>query len=984
MIKTDKRLIAVVLTVVLIFTLTLAASGSPGVASVSYEQSEDYASILSVEDIPGDMVPDIIREHDEESVLIKLCEDASLDELNSYLRYADSVKSVTVTEEDVYLGTVKLYLRDNVDTGEAIVQLSSIPLISYAQPNYIYHIPEDPEGGHRSLMIEGRETSRISVSASSLASVSVNDPYINDCWYLPSVSACEAWDVQKTEKKVTVAVIDGGFNIDHPDLKENIVGYYDAAGDGIEGGQGSELVRNHGSHVCGIIAAKANNNKGIAGVSYDAGLFPVNAAKKESKGELLESNILKGFECILKNREKYNIRAINMSLAVELNLEYKDFITKPGYYDILMNECVLGAYDEGIVTIFAAGNSAHIFGGPFFGAWGDAVARSIEVISLGNGTYDEHSQKVLLDEPLSRSYFSNYNMPGQTTKDISAPGWNILSSGFNNYYFYSGTSMAAPVVSGVAALVLAARPDLTVAQLTDILLSSAVDMGDPGWDEGYGFGEMNAYNAVKLAKDGFVFNGGTELKKGETLTLTPSRSGNYRWETSDEAVATVDKGVIKGVGSGVVRITAFDERGFSLTRSIAVIDAGFNGPDSIRAGEKADLSFDFEPKDGIIWSIDNSDSSVLKVDLLKEKVEIDDYKKIIYRYYSLELTGLKPGKARVTYSYGSVSYSKDITVLPKEGEALSNIVTEDEMTLLNDPGVSAISKNEILTGLDKAIDSRVSSTSTVFFDSVEKNKDGVKKYRVMISMNGALRADGRKHVYYRNKIGSSKINDIDVKVFYCEKNSEYAASPPSDDSVSSFGSEGWKEAKVKKVKIKNAKNASFDCFGRMSGNIKGIGKAAYLSGIVLEDKELNKTLGKALNKTIRDLQKKLRSNKGSTFTDGDLKKPGAGTELGLVIPVYPLFIGGINNTETYLDGNGKENSCSFEKGTFNKDKMKLKNAEVNIRYSGGKQKRLKLKYSKAKDKDFKADVNFNTSSEGSVTLEGSGNYFGFVEYQTAF
>ena len=954
---TEKKLTAIILTTALTLTMTLAASGSNGEAQASSYEDEYCASILSVSEIPEETVPDIKAEHDTESVLIRLHEDASLNELNRYLRFADSVKSVTVTEDDVHLNTVKLELRDNVDTGTAMAQLSSIPLISYAQPDYIYHIPEDE-------MVNYGSSSHPETDEGRKNTASVNDPYINDCWYLQSVSACEAWDVQKTEKKVTVAVIDGGFNINHPDLKDNIVGYYDAAGDGIEGGQGSELVINHGSHICGIIAAKANNNKGIAGVSYDAGLFPVNVAKKESKGELLESNILKGFECILKNREKYNIRAINMSLAADLNLEYKDFITKPGYYDILMNECILSAYDEGIVTIFSAGNSANIFGGPFFGNWGDAIARSIEVISLGNGTYDEHSKEVLLDEPLSRSYFSNYNMPGQTTKDISAPGWEILSSGFNDYYFYSGTSMAAPVVSGVAALVLAARPDLTVAQLTDILLSSAVDMGDPLWDEGYGFGELNAYNAVKLAKDGFEFDGGTELKKGETLTLTPSRSGNYRWETSDEAVATVDKGVIKGVGSGVVRITAFDERGFSLTRSIAVIDAEFNGPDSIRVGEKAGLSFDFEPKDGIIWTLDISDRSVLKADHTKTEIERYGEKDIIDSHYSLEISGLKPGKARVTYSYGSVSYSKDITVVPSEGEALSNIVTENEMALLNDPNVSALSKNKILSGLDTAIESRVSSTSEVVFDSAitAGGKDTSKKYRVKLSMNGALRADGRKHLYNKNKTGRSKNNDIDVKVFYSENSGE------------------WKEARVKKAKIKNAKNASFDCFGRMSGNIKGIGNAAYLSGIVLEDRELDRTLGKALDKEIRELNKKLKNNKSSTLTDADLMKPGVGTELKLVIPVYPIFIGISGSSGNYTDGSGKENRYIIKKGSFDKNRMKLKKAGLSIKYNNGKEKELKLKYSKVKDKDFKSAVNATLSPGGKVTLEGTGNYYGYIEY----
>ena len=109
-------------------------------------------------------------------------------------------------------------------------------------------------------------------------------------------------------------------------------------------------------------------------------------------------------------------------------------------------------------------------------------------------------------------------------------------------------------------------------------------------------------------------------------------------------------------------------------------------------------------------------------------------------------------------------------------------------------------------------------------------------------------------------------------------------------------------------------------------------------------------------------------------------KPGVGTELKLVIPVYPLFIGVSGSSGNYTDGSGKENRYIIEKGSFDKNKMKLKKAGLSIKYNNGKEKELKLKYSKAKDKDFKAAVNATLSSGGKVTLEGTGNYYGYIEY----
>ncbi len=100
--EVDKKLISFILILVLTPAVTLAAYGKTVRTFVPENRDDGYGSVLSVEEIPEEKVPEIGREHDEKSVLIKLCDDASLDELNRYLRYADSVKPCTVREEDVH------------------------------------------------------------------------------------------------------------------------------------------------------------------------------------------------------------------------------------------------------------------------------------------------------------------------------------------------------------------------------------------------------------------------------------------------------------------------------------------------------------------------------------------------------------------------------------------------------------------------------------------------------------------------------------------------------------------------------------------------------------------------------------------------------------------------------------------------------------------------------------------------------------------
>ncbi len=317
------------------------------------------------------------------------------------------------------------------------------------------------------------------------------------------------------------------------------------------------------------------------------------------------------------------------------------------------------------------------------------------------------------------------------------------------------------------------------------------------------------------------------------------------------------------------------------------------------------------------------------------------------------------------------------------GKALSELLSEKELEVLNDPKTSTVSKNEILSKIDDAIDTRVNMKSTVSFDSALKGsgKTTGQEYWVKLRINKALRYDGRKHVFNTKARGSKSTSpDIRVQVFYCEKKGDFASAPPADNKHGITGSDGWTEAAVKNVKIANNKYTTFDHMGKLTEDVKGLRGTTYITEITLEDKELNRTLGKALNKRIASMVKKLKADKGSRVTDGELDSAGF-DERQLIIPIYPLFIASGDSDPVYSDGKGNDNKYSVNPGAFDAEKGKLKGAKIGFRYNNGFEKTVKLRYSRKKKKDFLSEVT-DTNDNGTLKkrLEAIGNYFGILEY----
>ena len=277
-----------------------------------------------------------------------------------------------------------------------------------------------------------------------------NDPfYVNNTQYaLANIEAPKAWDTTLGNHSVKVAVIDTGIDYTHPDLVNN---YNASLGfDWVNYDSNPMDDNGHGTHVAGTIAAAINNNEGIAGVA-NVTIF----AEKilDSTGSGFSSDAANGITDAVDsgaNILSNSWSSTSTSTTVESAVQY--------------------ALSHNVTVIAAAGNDAT--------TTKHYPAAYNGVIAVGS-----------TDQTKNLSYFSSYG----DWVDVVAPGSDIISTYLGGgYATLSGTSMATPHVSGVAALILSQFPNYTPAMVENLLKARAIDLGAPGPDIKYGAGLVNA------------------------------------------------------------------------------------------------------------------------------------------------------------------------------------------------------------------------------------------------------------------------------------------------------------------------------------------------------------------------------------------------------------------------------------------------------------------------------------------------------------
>ena len=282
-----------------------------------------------------------------------------------------------------------------------------------------------------------------------------DDEYYASRQYGPQITqADQAWDITMGDPSVIVAVVDSGADFSHPDLQGKLVAGWDYVNNDADPADDN----GHGTHVAGTIAAATNNGQGVAGIGCDTRVLVVKVLDQNNAGSY--SNIAAGI-----------VYAANQGAGI-INLSLGGTT-----WSMTLWQTVEYAWGKGSLLVAAAGNNNS--SAPYYPAAYDHV--------MGVSATDANDQR------WSLSNYGNY-------VSVAAPGKGIFSTdwlgGAGPYAARSGTSMAAPHVSGVAALLLAQDSSRTNADLRGIIESSADDLGDPGWDPYFGYGRVNAYAAL--------------------------------------------------------------------------------------------------------------------------------------------------------------------------------------------------------------------------------------------------------------------------------------------------------------------------------------------------------------------------------------------------------------------------------------------------------------------------------------------------------
>ncbi|MFZ5968575.1 MAG: S8 family serine peptidase [Bacillota bacterium] len=279
-----------------------------------------------------------------------------------------------------------------------------------------------------------------------------------------------------TKDDVVVAVIDTGIYGGHVDLDGGkVIGWKDYVSNKTTPYDDN----GHGTHVAATIAGEGEGNSAYTGVAKGAALVGLKVLDRRGSGSM--SDVTAAIDWCVTNKDVYGIDVINMSLGTSGSSDGTDSTSL----------AVNNAVDHGIVVVVAAGNSGpgkYTIGSPGAASKAITVAAMADVGENGFDLRDFSSRGPTAD--------------GRIKPDIAAPGYNITSAKTNTssgYVTYSGTSMATPFTAGVVALMLDANESLTPTQAKNILTSAAQDWGLSGQDIEYGYGRLDAYEAVKDA-----------------------------------------------------------------------------------------------------------------------------------------------------------------------------------------------------------------------------------------------------------------------------------------------------------------------------------------------------------------------------------------------------------------------------------------------------------------------------------------------------
>lgn len=388
--------------------------------------------------------------------------------------------------------TFRLHFENIYEVENLIKELKRHPDIEYAEPAPLFFISLTPNDTYYNTNLSG---GFLYGSA-------------NSSWHLNLINASAAWDVTTGDPNIVVAVLDNAIWIDHPDLQNKVVHAVDLGnGDNDPNPPQATYIWSHGTHSAGLIAAETNNGIGIASIGYNVSLMAIKLGDDASDGQAMAA----GYEGIIYAAD-HGANVINMSWG------------SPQFFQTMQN-IVNYAYNKGCVLVGAAGNNGNGMETQMnpdipvnYVGYPAALNHVIAVGScnIDNKKSDFSNYGTWIDVLAPGGYATNgllgigaftvlsttASPAGTVTQSLSGQGGGAATFGVSgNYDIMQGTSMAAPITSGLCALMLSANPNLTPEELTAILKSTCVNVNaqNPNFIDSIGAGRIDAAAAVTAA-----------------------------------------------------------------------------------------------------------------------------------------------------------------------------------------------------------------------------------------------------------------------------------------------------------------------------------------------------------------------------------------------------------------------------------------------------------------------------------------------------
>lgn len=360
---------------------------------------------------------------------------------------------------------INVYLKESVDikdySADIQTQYSSYSLVPtyYADVYKRVQFKVDKEKKNELMLELRKDTSRVKfvthewVFRQSFANYS--DPGYNDLnnfWFYKNIGLNEAWKITKGDSSIKIAIIDDGFDLNHPELKNqyekpwNVFKYNDYVY-----GETENIF--HGTHVASTVIGNLNNSFGISGVAPNCKFIPIQIS--DESGLMTITSILDGIFYALKN----NADIINLSLGFSMGEKAKSLSSKEQQEIIenffkdeeqLWDEVFGLANKDNVIIVQAAGNDNIL-------ADVDPMKRTKNSITVG-----------ALDRSSSQADFTNFG----SSVTVYAPGAGILSALPNKQMgAMDGTSMSSPMVAGCIALIKSYKPEMTSVQIIELITS---------------------------------------------------------------------------------------------------------------------------------------------------------------------------------------------------------------------------------------------------------------------------------------------------------------------------------------------------------------------------------------------------------------------------------------------------------------------------------------------------------------------------------